>query len=558
MSMPTEKNLTKKPKILVVDDDPNILNAFEATFYGRKDASLHLYSSPKEALSVLSENPFLFALAFVDYRFAQEGPPIGHELAKQLKTLNPYLCVCLMSGDQSPEALEKWLRAGVDKFMYKPLGRDFINCMISYAIDTFHAQFSGSFSYDSQKINIKNVQEKIGLVGVSENIQHVIHQTIRFASTKESVLILGETGTGKEIVAQAIHKASPRAKEPFVVVNCAAITDTLFESEFFGHIKGAFTGANANKRGKFELAHRGTLFLDEIHHLTLNQQAKILRVIQEKKILPVGGSKEIPVDFRLVSASKPDLESKSEKKEFLADLYYRISTLDIHIVPLKDRPEDIKPLVHFFQAKNLQENLPRKMFLPVTMDLLRKCLWQGNVRELEKLIRKLSITVEGPSVHPKHLPSKFQKQIESSLEQQKMKAFVENTDIQNSQIQSQSQATKVAESTETYEELQDEVHSSMKYLHEEEQGAVQETLSDNSSSDWDPSFWDSSEEESSLSKEFDAFEKKQHQEMGDFILYLLQKTGNNIARAARLMGVSRTTLNSRIKTFNLQDKIKRF
>ena len=550
---PTE-NFTKKPHILVADDDPSVLSAFETALYGREDIALQLYSSSQEALSVLGKNPFLFALAFVDYYFKEEGPPLGHELARQLKALNSYLCVCLISGDKSPEALEKWLRAGVDKFMYKPLDKNFITSMVNYAVDAFHTQFSVSFASSSQKAHLREVQEKMGLIGISENIQHVAYQTLKFASTSESVLILGETGTGKEIVAKAIHNISFRRENPFIVVNCAAMTESLFESEFFGYTKGAFTGAQSNKKGKFELAHKGTLFLDEIHHLTLSQQAKILRAIQEKKVLPVGGSKEIPVDFRLVSASKPDLENRSEKKDFLIDLYYRISTLDIHITSLRTRPEDIKPLVHFFQSRNLHEHLSQKIFLPTTMDLLREYSWRGNVRELEKLVRKLSITVEGSSIHPEHLPPKFQ--TPQSLQSPVSYWASSAASFASSATSAEKEDSVQAEDAENavsphWENTESGVSEAAETYRAPERGFPPSESEKDSCSFFH-------KDGSSLLLSFEEMEKKLYAKMEHYILYILQKTDNNISRAARLMRISRTTLNSRIRTFNLQDKIKRF
>ena len=514
----------KPPKILVADDDSYILETFKIAFEKREDTSLYLCSSPKEALSLLQKNPFLFAMAFVDYHFTHDAPPEGHELARQMKAINPCICVCLMSGDHSPEALEQWLKAGVDKFIYKPLNKDFITSMTSYAVESWKAQFSISWTEHSQRRNIEKIQEKIGLIGISENIHRVSNQTMKYAPTNESVLILGETGTGKEIVAKAIHTLSKRSEGPFIPVNCAAIAENLFESELFGHIKGAFTGAYANKKGKFESAHEGTLFLDEIHHLSLNQQAKILRVLQERKVLPVGSHKEIPINFRLICASKPDLEAKSEKKEFLIDLYYRISTLDTQIAPLREHTEDIKPLIHFFQKKGLMEGLPQKVFLPSSIRLLHNYKWLGNVRELEKLVRKLSITVEGSSIEKNHLPDKFQMP-EDELE----------------------------DLTETKPNSKSVLKENVSFLTEKtEPQYIPTRLS--IKEDTSSSFF---QESKSLCTSFPELEKKQKQEMIDFILYALHKTDHNISKAAKMMSISRTTLNSRIKAFNLYDKIKR-
>ena len=231
-----------------------------------------------------------------------EQEAFGHNIAKELKKLNPSLYIVMMSGDDSKTALNAWLSSGIEKFIYKPLKEDLIYAFTEHALALFQER-------NPQPEN--TIINHHGLVGVSDHMKQIVKLIRKFSPSNEAVLVSGETGTGKELVARAIHKQSKRSNRPFIALNCAAIAESLFESELFGHVKGAFTGAESNRPGKFREAEGGTLFLDEIHHLTLGQQAKILRVIQEKIITPVGGKQEYHVDFRLICASKPNLREQS-------------------------------------------------------------------------------------------------------------------------------------------------------------------------------------------------------------------------------------------------------
>ena len=239
--------------------------------------------------------------------------------------------------------------------------------------------------------------DKVGMVGKSKSLLRTAKDILKFAKSDLPVLILGETGTGKELAAKALHQNSSRSKKKFLTVNCSAFKgDTsLLESELFGHEKGSFTGAINRKIGIFEEANGGTVFLDEIHHLSLEAQAKILRAIQEKRIRRVGQNGEIPVDFRLISASKPNLRSLSEKNFFLPDLYFRIATLDITISPLRERVEDIAPLViHFKNMIEKRDGVIKEISEPA-IDKLKGYDWPGNIRELQNFIEKTLLITEG-------------------------------------------------------------------------------------------------------------------------------------------------------------------
>ncbi len=230
----------------------------------------------------------------------------------------------------------------------------------------------------------------------------------RAAATDTTVLLEGESGTGKELFARALHALSPRADGPFVAINCAAIPETLLETELFGHEKGAFTGAAARKPGKFELAHRGTLFLDEIGDLPLSLQAKILRVLEEKRFERVGGTVPLQVDVRVVAATNRNLKAAVAARQYREDLFFRLSVFPIVIPPLRERPEDISTLARYFIDRFCRDLNKRPLVLsPSAEDDLRQYAWPGNVRELQNCIERAAILTEGDTIHPRHLNLSF-------------------------------------------------------------------------------------------------------------------------------------------------------
>ena len=386
-----------KSKILIVDDDPCILESFRL-YFKNIPAECVPSSSPQEAVEMFRESPHSYACVFVDYMLFNEfgeQEPLGHKIAEKLKEINPSIYVVMMSGDESKEALNTWLSSGIEQFVYKPLKEDLIQAFVEYALNRFQEQYP---KLDDGLIN------HYGFVGVSGHTQHVVRLIKKFAPLDETVLVSGETGTGKELVVRALYKQSKRAGKPFVAINCAALTETLFESELFGHVKGAFTGADSNKLGKFKEAAGGTLFLDEIHRLTIAQQAKILRVIQEKIVIPVGGKQEHPVDFRLICAGKPHLRQHAIDNTFLIDLFFRISSLNIEILPLRERTEDIVSLVRFFQKKMEEKFGMFKYFTSAALKEFQNYSWPGNVRELEKIIRELYFVVDRNTINDSDLP----------------------------------------------------------------------------------------------------------------------------------------------------------
>ena len=385
------------PKILIIDDDACVLESFQI-YLKNTSAELVLTSSSEEAVTIFRQAPHLYACVFVDYVLVNEfgeQDAIGHKIAEKLKEIKPSLYVVMMSGDDSKEALHTWLSSGMEQFVYKPLKEELIQTFIEYALNRFQEQYP--------QVNNKLINH-YGFVGISEHTHRIVRLIDKFAPLDETVLVSGETGTGKELVVQAIHKQSKRAGKSLIAINCAALTETLFESELFGHVKGAFTGADSNKLGKFREAAGGTLFLDEIHRLTIAQQAKILRVIQERVVTPVGGKQEYHVNFRLICAGKPNLRKYAIDNKFLIDLFFRISSLNIEILPLRERVEDITSLVRFFQ-KNIEDKFGIcKHISSAALKKFHEYSWPGNVRELEKIIRELYFVVEQHTINDSDLP----------------------------------------------------------------------------------------------------------------------------------------------------------
>lgn len=291
----------------------------------------------------------------------------------------------------------KAVQKGAENFLAKPLKQQDLQKAVTQLIE----KRARRRALTSTRLPV----EAHGLIGESESIQRVIERIERAAAINANVLIHGESGTGKELVARAIHYRSDRATARFVTVNCAAIPDTLLESELFGHTKGAFTGAKDSRAGFFQIADGGTIFLDEIGDASLNMQGKLLRVLQSKEIHVVGSSHVSKVDARIIAATHKDLLAMIGNQHFREDLYYRLDVIDIHIPPLRDRPDDILPLASHFLHKLAQEmgrSVPA--VADETLDVLKKYAWPGNVRELENLIQRLLVNTDDEAIVTSDLP----------------------------------------------------------------------------------------------------------------------------------------------------------
>lgn len=372
--------------ILIVDDEIAILNSLSQILED-EGYQVMVAKSGQEALKIIvNETPDLVLL---DIWMPELD---GLETLKRLREQAPRLQVMMMSGHGSIETAVKAIKLGAYDYIEKPLSLENVTLRVRHALDQRRLA--------EENLNLRTkVERRYELVGNSPAMQRLRQLIATAGPTNGRVLISGENGTGKELVARAIHMQSPRCEKPFVAVNCAAIPETLIESELFGHERGAFTGATTQKRGQFEQADGGTLFLDEIGDMSLNTQAKVLRVLQEQQFMRVGGTKILKVDVRVIAASNKNLAHEIEKGTFRDDLFYRLNVLPIEVPPLRERKEDIPLLVrHFVQMHVEEQGLKMKEITPEAIETLKLYDWPGNIRELRNLIERLMIMVPGQVV----------------------------------------------------------------------------------------------------------------------------------------------------------------
>ncbi|MCB9085752.1 MAG: sigma-54-dependent Fis family transcriptional regulator [Bdellovibrionaceae bacterium] len=400
----------KVTKVLVIDDDSVAFAPFRAAIKTIPNTELITAQTCEEGWKFFSNDPFGFSIAFVDYQYkhSEEGEVAeGHLTAKNIRLKNPCLPVYVVSGNYSTGALNDWQKEKL-KFLYKPVTAEQVKALILHAIESTAPETSEGTEAENMNLwltdtKLRKIQMDFGIAGVSDNIKTAIKKALICASVEESVFIDGETGTGKELIAKAIHTSSKRSRGPFVAINCAAIPEALFESEIFGHIRGAFTGATSDQLGAARTAHGGTLFLDEIHHLPKSQQAKLLRFTQDKTVKPVGHSREFKVDTRIICAGRTTNDC------LLPDLFNRVAALEIDLAPLRERQEDIIPITKFIK-RGIEKSLGfKKEFHKSCLELLRKYSWRGNARELHRVLKNMYLTVDSEIVLPKHLPVSVQK-----------------------------------------------------------------------------------------------------------------------------------------------------
>ncbi|MBE7541540.1 MAG: sigma-54 dependent transcriptional regulator [Bryobacteraceae bacterium] len=381
--------------ILIVDDDPVVRDSL-GKWFESEGFEVEICPGAHHALERMAADRF--DLALVDIKMPGVD---GIELQARLKEADAEMPVIIMTGYASVETAVKALKNGAYDYITKPFDPDELVHLVSNAI----SHRSAAREVVRLRENLKQIFPETSLIGQSPAMKRVVELVETVAPTDATVLITGESGTGKEVVARAVHAASPRRFNPMVVIHCGALTETLLESELFGHEKGAFTGAQARKKGKFEVAEGGTVFLDEIADISLRTQTDLLRVLQEKEIVRVGDSHAVKVDFRAIAATNKRLETLVEEKKFRPDLYYRLNVFAIEIPPLRARREDIPLLAnHFLQKFAEQMNRTPQKMAPRTLELVMDYDWPGNVRELENAIERALLINREPELQPEDFP----------------------------------------------------------------------------------------------------------------------------------------------------------
>jgi two-component system response regulator HydG len=335
-------------------------------------------------------------------------PVDGLEVVRRLRERDPDATVIVVSAHGTIASAVEAMRAGATDFIEKPFAPEVLRARVEKAAEIARERRGARTDRGrAEAMDADRARERdpSGIVGASEPMRRVLEQVRRVAATDATVLVLGESGTGKELVARALHAGSQRAGGPFVSISCAAVPETLLESELFGHERGAFTGAVRRKLGRFELASGGTLFLDEVGELTPAVQVKLLRVLQERRFERVGGEETVEADVRVVSATNRDLAAMVKAGAFREDLYYRLAVVPLTLPPLRERPGDVEALAaHFLEKLGPRAGRRVQGFTPEALELLRRHRWPGNVRELENVVEQALVFAEGALVRPEELP----------------------------------------------------------------------------------------------------------------------------------------------------------
>ena len=381
-----------RPRILIVDDEADIRSSLKMILEYEEMDSIEAADGPQALARAAETSPDAVLLDI-----KMQGMD-GLEVLAKLRAEHPELPIVMVSGHGTIATAVEATRLGAFDFMEKPLERDRVLLVLRNALERKQLQ-------DQLREYRVDFEERYKMVGDSK-VLLAVHQVVaRVAPTQASVLVTGESGTGKELVARAIHRNSTRAEKSFVKVNCAAIPEELIESELFGHVKGSFTGASKDQIGKFVRADGGTIFLDEIGDMSMKTQAKVLRVLQDGDVEPVGAAKTVHADVRVVAATNKSLPEEIEQGNFREDLYFRLNVVPLHLPALRERREDIDALVeHFAQTFCNENNFAVKKFSSKTLEALRALPWRGNVRELRNAVERVLIMTPGESVEVADLP----------------------------------------------------------------------------------------------------------------------------------------------------------
>lgn len=398
---PSTHDLPIPPRrILIAEDNPLLCEQLKEVLAAEEGVTVDTTGDGREALEMITRAERRYSLFLTDLKMPGLD---GIQLVEELQRRSAQVTVIVFTGHGSIQDAVQAMRLGACDFLTKPIDPEYLRLVVRRALRERSLQ-------DEIMLLREQMQQRYSFQNIlSKNPQlHAIFELINnVAQTTTTVLVEGETGTGKELIARAIHQASARLRPgPFVAINCAALPESLLESELFGHERGAFTGASALRRGKFELAEGGTIFLDEIGDMDIGLQAKILRVLQERQFERVGGERSLPADVRVIAATNQNLEAAVAQKSFREDLYYRLNVVAIMLPPLRERIEDIPLLVnHFLHRFAEEQKAEPKSLPPETLELMLAYHWPGNVRELENAVKRACVLAPTSLVLPEHLPA---------------------------------------------------------------------------------------------------------------------------------------------------------
>src|SRR5437763_546951 len=391
-------------KLLIVDDEQGMRQLLSIIF-GREGHEVRTAENGRRGLELLRAEAA--DLIVSDVKMPDMG---GIELLRAARALLPDVAVVMMTAFATVDTAREAFKLGADDFITKPFDIDELKLIVAKALERLKLKQEVETLKVEKEALIKEQRERGSLgniIGHSERMQAVFQMIETVAEVQSTVLIMGESGTGKELVARAIHDLSPRARRPFVSINCGAFTDTLLESELFGYVKGSFTGATANRKGLFEAAEQGTIFLDEIGEMSPAMQVKLLRVLQERKVRPVGAHEESEVNTRVIAATNRDLAALVKEGVFREDLFYRVSVNPMELPPLRDREGDIVELARYFIGKHCTQTGRQLSISPPAMRLLENYSWPGNVRELEHTIERAVALETTDTIQPERLPDQI-------------------------------------------------------------------------------------------------------------------------------------------------------
>jgi DNA-binding NtrC family response regulator len=374
--------MTSKGRVLIVDDEAVVRESLREWFQS-EDYEVCVAENAEQGLRAAQISAYDVAL--VDIKMPGTD---GLDFQEKLRDLDPDVVVIIMTGYGTVETAVRALKQGAYDYLTKPVDPDELSRLVGKALELRRARREAQ----GLKVHLNELEPAHEMLGVSSGVREIRERIAMVAATNATVLITGESGTGKEVIARAIHYASPRSHMPMVTIHCGALTETLLESELFGYEKGAFTGANSRRKGKFEVADGGTVFLDEIGDISLKTQTDLLRVLQEKEIVRVGSTQPIRVDFRCVAATNKDLSAMASAGTFRPDLFYRLNVVNLHVPALRERREDILLLAqHFLEKFAVAMNRPVPELTAGARELIENYAWPGNVRELENAIERAMV-----------------------------------------------------------------------------------------------------------------------------------------------------------------------